>query len=379
MTDFIGIDIGDKINFVCILNNKGEILFRKEISNTKEDMREYFQSIEKASIVFEVGSHSPWISRLLIADGHDVFICNPRKLAAVSQNLKKSDEEDSLMLAQLLLTGKHLLSQVHHANEDKMRDFLLIKSRKALVKCRTILINTSRGVVKSFGERISPNLTANAFHKYAGDSLTSESNEKIKDLIEVIGKTTEQILLYEKNIDTLIQNKYPVAQLLQSINGVGPLTSLTYVLTIDDPKKFPNSRTVGAFLGLVPRRDQSGNKDKQLPITKAGSKLLRSLLINCANYILSEKGEDNQIKRFGLKIRGDGTSKTKNNKAKVAVARKLSVIMHKLWITNKPFASILGKEKEKTSSNKKETKVGLSLKKKPSNKKITAAKRLAKV
>jgi transposase len=351
MTDFIGIDIGDKKNFVCILNNKGEILFRKEILNNKEQMEEYFESIEKASIVFEVGSHSPWISRLLVAIGHDVFICNPRRLATVSQNLKKSDEEDCLILAQLLLTGKHLLKQVRHANEDKMRDFLLIKSRRALIKCRTILINTARGIVKSFGERISPNLSADAFHKYAGDTLKKETLEKIKDLIEVIGKTTEQILKYEKNIDAIIKKKYPTAQLLQSINGVGPLTSLAFVLTIDDPKKFAKSRSVGAFLGLVPRRDQSGNNDKQLPITKAGSKLLRSLLINCANYILSSKGEDNQIKRFGLKIKGDGTSKSRNNKAKVAVARKLSVIMHQLWVSNKPFGSILGKKKDETLGN----------------------------
>lgn len=348
MTDFIGIDIGDKVNFVCTLNNKGEILFRKEIDNNKEAMEEYFDSIEKASIVFEVGSHSPWISRLLVGIGHDVFICNPRQLAAVSQNLKKSDEEDCLILAQLLLTGKHLLKQVHHANEDKMRDFLLIKSRRALVKCRTMLINTARGVVKSFGERISPKLTADAFHKHAGDSLTKETFKNIKDLVDVIGKTTEQILKYEKDIDAKIKKKYPVAQLLQTINGVGPITSLAFVLTIDDPKMFEKSRTLGAYFGLVPRRDQSGNKDKQLSITKAGSKLVRSLLLNCANYILSSKGEDNQIKRFGLKIRGDGTSKAKANKAKVAVARKICVIMHQLWVSNKPFAAILGNEKEES-------------------------------
>lgn len=347
MINCIGIDIGDKINFICILDNKGEVLFRAKIPNNKAAMKEYFDSIEKASIVIEAGSHSPWIEKLLLSIGHDVFVCNPRELAAVTQNIKKSDEEDAVVLGRMLLTGKHLLKQVHHAKEDAMRDFLLIKSRRALVKCRTILINNSRGVVKTFGERISPGLSADAFHKYAGDTLKIETLEKIEDLIEVIGKTTEQILKYEKNIEALIKRKYPVAQLLQSISGVGPLTALAFVLTIDDPKRFEKSRTVGVFLGLVPRRDQSGDTDKQLPISKAGSKLLRSLLINCANFILSEKGEDNQIKRFGLKIKGDGTSKSRTNKAKVAVARKLSVVMHQLWISNKPFASILGKKIEK--------------------------------
>ena len=348
MINCIGIDIGDKVNFTCILNNKGEVLVNKEIPNNKAAMKEYFDGIEKASIAIEAGTHSPWIEKLLVAIGHDVFVCNPRELVAVTQNIKKSDKKDPEILAGMLLTGKHLLKQVFHAREDAMRDFLLIKSRRALVKARTILINNSRGVVKTFGERISPGLTADAFHKYAGETLKKETFEKIEDLVEVIGKATEHILKYEKDIETLIKNKYPAAQLLQSINGVGPLTSLAFVLTIDDPKRFEHSRDVGAFLGLVPRRDQSGDIDKQLPITKAGSKLLRSLLLNCANYILSEKGEDNQIKRFGLKIRGDGTSKSKVNKAKVAVARKLSVIMHQMWISNKPFASILGKKVDKT-------------------------------
>jgi len=351
MSDFIGIDIGNKLNFICVLNREGKELFVGSIPNTKEAMLEYFDSIEKSSVVLEVCSHSPWISKLLVSIGHDVFICNPRKLSSVTQNIKKSDEEDCQMLAKLLLTGKHLLSPVHHAKEDAMRDFLLIKSRRSLVKCRTILINNSRGVVKAFGERISPNLSPDAFHKYAGASLKKETYEKIKDLIVVVGKTTDQILKYEKNINTLIKKKYPAAQLLQTINGVGPLTSLTYVLTIDDPARFEKSRDVGAFLGLVPRRDQSGDKDKQLPITKAGSKLLRSLLLNCANFILSEKGEDNQIKRFGLKIRGDGTSKSRSNKAKVAVARKLSVIMHQLWISNTPFISINNNKVGKTKKS----------------------------
>lgn len=352
MTDYIGIDIGDKVNFICTLYKSGDVLSKTQIANNREEMIDYFESIEKASIVIEAGSHSPWISKLLSSIGHDVFICNPRQLAAVTQNLKKSDEADCEMLAGLLLTGKHLLKQVHHAKEDTMRDFLLIKSRRALVKARTILINNSRGVVKTFGERISPGLTADAFHKYAGETLKEETFEKIEDLIEVIGKTTEQILKYEKSIEALIKKKYPVAQLLQSINGVGPLTSLAFILTIDDPERFEKSRNVPVFLGLVPRRDQSGDKDKQLPITKAGSKLLRSLLLNCANYILSEKGEDNQIKRFGLKISGDGKSKARKNKAKVAVARKLSVIMHQLWITNKPFEAILG---DNVDVNKEET------------------------
>lgn len=352
MTNYIGIDIGDKVNFICILNESGDILDKFEIDNNKEEMIEYFESIEKASIVIEAGSHSPWISRLLISIGHDVFTCNPRHLAAVSQNLQKSDQTDCEILARLLLTGKHLLKQVHHAKEDAMRDFLLIKSRRALVKSRTILINNSRGVVKSFGERISPRLTADAFHKHAGETLKEDTLEKIEDLIEVIGKTTEQILKYEKSIKDLIKKKYPVAELLQSINGVGPLTSLAFILTIDDPNRFEKSRNVPVYLGLVPRRDQSGDKDKQLPITKAGSKLMRSLLLNCANYILSEKGEDNQIKRFGLKISGNGKSKARKNKAKVAVARKLCVIMHQIWITNKPFMAILG---DKVEVNKEET------------------------
>lgn len=341
MEHFIGIDVGDKLNFVCILDKSGKIMFEDTIENESKSMLDYFDELDKASIVLEAGTHSFWISKLLVSLGHTVFVCNPRKLKLVTENLKKSDKEDARVLAQLLLTGTNLLKPVHHGELKHLRDLLLIKSREALVKSRTSLINNVRGVVKTFGERIPCSIRADAFHKYASAHLSKEILAHVKILIVTIGQITDSIKKYNKKIEELIEKEYPIATTLRSIKGVGPITSLAFVLIIGNHKRFEKSRSVGSYLGLTPRRDQSGNTDKELPITKAGNSMLRALLINCSNYILGPFGPDNQLKRHGEKIKGKGNSKAQNAKAKVAVARKLSVTLHQMMVTGKEFISII--------------------------------------
>lgn len=367
MKNYIGIDLGDKFNIVCILNKKGEEVETVQVENSPASMKSFFEKIDKSPIVIEAGTHSFWVSKLLISLKHNVFVCNPRKLDAVTKNIKKSDYEDALILAQMLLTGKHLLKPVYHGELKAMKDFLLIKSRAALVKSRTSLINHVRGVVKSLGERVPTSLTSDAFHLHAGEELQEETFSNVEDLINAIGLITSEIKKYDQKINKLVESDYPAAQLLQSVKGVGPITSLAFVLTIGDPKRFKKSRDVGAYLGLVPRRDQSGDTDNQCSITKAGNTILRTLLINCANHILGVFGQDNQIRAFGLKILGDGSSKIKKRKAKVAVARKLSVILHQLWLTGKPFEPVFpentrsdAKPKRKSKNKSKESELSFT-------------------
>lgn len=341
MENFIGIDAGDKINIVCILDKSGKIMFEDSVENNSKSMIDYFDELDKSSIVLEAGSHSFWISKLLLSLGHDVFICNPRRLKAVTENINKSDKEDARVLAQLLHTGTNLLKPVHLGELKHLRDLLLIKSRGALVKSRTSMINNVRGVVKAFGERIPSSIRADAFHKYAASHLSEEIRSNVQPLIIAIGQITLGIKKYNQKIEMLIETEYPIANTLRTITGVGPITSLAFVLIIGKAKRFQKSRSVGPYLGLTPRRDQSGNVDKELPITKAGNSMLRSLLINCANYILGPFGPDNQLKRHGEKIKGTGNSKAQKAKAKVAVARKLCVTMHQMMISGKDFDSII--------------------------------------
>ena len=152
----------------------------------------------------------------------------------------------------------------------------------------------------------------------------------------MIGRLSEQIRQYDQQIDGLCQQKYPQTEILRQIQGVGPLTALTFVLVIENPQRFERSRDVGPYLGLCPGQDQSGERDPELRISKAGDHLLRSLLVNCAHYVLGHFGEDSDLRRHGEKIAARGGKKAKK-RAVVAVARKIAVLLHHLWVTGEAY------------------------------------------
>jgi len=133
-----------------------------------------------------------------------------------------------------------------------------------------------------------------------------------------------------QQVKKISEEKYPETELLRAIKGVGPITALAFVLILEDPERFSKSRQVGSFIGLTPSRDQSGEIDKQLRITKAGNPLLRRLLVGAAQYILGPFGEACDLRRFGLKLSARG-GKNAKRRAVVAVARKLTVLLYRLW------------------------------------------------
>ena len=183
-----------------------------------------------------------------------------------------------------------------------------------------------RCVVKSFGERVSKCSTS-CFHRRANEELSTELLEVLSPVLESIEELSSKITEYDKRIKKISTEKYPETAILRAVAGVGPITALAYVLTLEDPKRFKKSRDVGPFLGLVPRRDQSGDMDKQLPITKAGDVALRRLLVGCAQYILGAFGPECELREFGLKLADRGWKNAKRR-----VARKLAVLLHRLWI-----------------------------------------------
>jgi transposase len=158
----------------------------------------------------------------------------------------------------------------------------------------------------------------------------------LEPLIDTISDVSDRIKALDKKIERLIEDQYPEALALQQVQGVGPVTALAYILTIEDPDRFAKSRMVGPYLGLTPRRDQSGDIDKQLPITKAGNAYLRKLLVGCAHYIIGSFGPDSDLRRHGLSIAARG-GKNARKRAAVAVARKLSVLLHRLWISGQEY------------------------------------------
>lgn len=325
----VGMDMGDRNHSVCVLDTEGKVLERAMVTNTAKAIRTYFGKLEPCRVALEAGTHSGWVSRILEELGHEVLVGNPRKLRVIWDSDEKHDDRDAEMLARIARFDPHLLYPIHHRGAKAHADLAVIKGRDMLVKTRSILIAHARGAVKTFGQRISA-CSAEAFHIRLLEEMPAELMPALEPVMKSIEDLTVRIRHYDQLLEQLCTEKYPETERLRAISGVGPVTTLAFVLTIEESSRFDKSRAVGPFLGLVPKRDQSGQTDKQLPITKAGDAYLRRLLVGCAQYILGPFGPDCDLRRFGLKLAARG-GKNAKRRAVVAVARKLAVMMHHLW------------------------------------------------
>lgn len=331
----IGMDLGDKNHQIFVLDKAGMLINKCQIINEHKEIESFFRQYPTAIVAIETGPHSPWISRLLTQIVQKVFVGNARKLRAIWQSNQKSDVHDAEMLARIARFDPSLLYPVTHRDEQNQVDRTLLKTRDILVKTRSSLINHVRGSIKSMGGRIAECSSA-SFHKHAKDGVPDILAMALLPLIDQIEDISKRIKCYDKIITQISRKRHPATELLQQVNGVGPVTALAYVVTIGDPDLFKRSRDVGPYLGLTPRRDQSGETDKQLHITKAGDGYLRRLLVQAAQYILGPFGKDSNLRSFGLRIAERG-GKNAKRRAVVAVARKLAVLLHRLWITGEIY------------------------------------------
>lgn len=276
---------------------------------------------------------------------HEVLIANPRNIPLLTRNNRKSDRTDALLLARMGRVDPALLSPVVLRSESAQEDLMELRARDYLVGQRTSMIAFVRGQAKQFGVRLGK-CDADAFHRRAVAWLPAHLLDRLRGMIEQIRLLTEQIKGYDRRLEQMLE-RYPVAAAFErQINGVGPITALAFVLTIDDPHRFAHSRSVGAFAGLAPKRDQSGASDPQLRISKAGNALLRRLLVQCAQYMLGPFGKDSDLRRFGLKLAGEGKNRRQKRRAVVAVARKLAVLLHALWISGEVYEPLRNSLKE---------------------------------
>lgn len=332
----LGIDLGDKRHSICALDGSADIIDERSITNHRESLRRLSEKHPGATIAMEVGSQSPWISRFFASRGHEVIVANPRKLRAIYSNTRKSDRHDACILARLARVDPNLLHPIQHCTEQAQRDLLQIKLRDNLVSQRVDVINSVRMTVKSLGIRLPKHCTS-TFGRRCRECLAGEHQE-ILAMIEPSLTAVEALNAGISHFDKAILEtcaRYPVTEKLMKIRGVGPITALTFVLVIFDPERFLSTRNVAAYLGLVPRRDQSGDTDKQLRISKTGNAYLRRLLVSAAQYLLGPfgkdpLGEDCDLRRHGLRLAEMGGARAKK-KAVVAVARKLAVLMLTLW------------------------------------------------
>jgi transposase len=285
--------------------------------------------------VIEAGTHSPWISRQLEGLGHEVVVANPAALyGGRARRKKRNDRMDAEFLGRQGRADIKLLHPVQHRGVRAQEHLELIRARDQLVRARTKLINHVRGAAKSQGRRIRK-CHAEAFVSRARQDAPAELRGAVEPLLSVISTLTAQVQEMDRQVER-VAREYPAVARLQQPSGVGPLTALAFVLLVEDPKRFSDSRDVGAYFGLVPKLDDSSDSSPQLRITKAGDELGRRLLVSAAQYILGPFGPECDLRNHGMKIAARG-GKNARKRAAVAVARKLAVLLHRLWITNAAY------------------------------------------
>jgi transposase len=331
----IGMDLGDKHSCYCVLDGRGEVIQEGRVGTNKKAMAKVFGSMGRCRIALEVGTHSPWVSRLLRTLGHEVVVANPRQVKLISASSRKDDRLDAQTLARLVRVDPQLLRPIQHRSAKAQGDLMVIRVRSALVEARTGLINTARGLAKSLGERL-PICDSDQMGVEQTESLPAELQRVLEPLLQEVVSLTEKIKEMDRRVEQIAREDYPVTKLLQQVKGVGPLIALTFVLTLEDKARFQKSRDVGCYVGLRPRRSDSGESQPQLRITKEGDAYLRKMLVQGAHYILGYRGPDTDLRRWGLKLAARGGNRAKKA-AVVAVARKLGVLLHRLWVTGEVY------------------------------------------
>ena len=327
----VGVDLGDRWSQYCILGLEGETLAEGQLRTTQEDVREFFQALTVARVVIEVGTHSAWVQDVITQWGHEVLVANPRLMEGSKRRKRKSDRIDANKLARLGRVDPQSLYPIRHRSREVRQDLVVLRARDALVSVRTELINTTRGLVKSMGTRL-PRCSSPSFADKVKDAIPDEVREALLPLVQLTETVNDCIARYDQKIEELGQKKYGHTTLLRQVKGVGPITSLAYVLTLENPQRFSSSREVGPYLGLVPKQEDSGDSQPQLGISKAGDRMLRRLLVGSSQYMLGAFGPDTDLRRYGLRLCERG-GKNAKKRAVVAVARKLAVLLHHLWVT----------------------------------------------
>jgi transposase len=326
----IGMDLGDKTSRYCVLGGEDEQL-EDSVATTKKAMLQKFSGMRRCRIAIEVGTHSPWVSRLLTGLGFEVIVANARQVQLISASTRKNDRMDARILARLARVDPQLLRPIRHRGEQAQADLMTIRIRASLVEARTGLVNAARGFAKAMGERLAT-CDADALGVKKLEGLPAEMRDRLRPLLEQVEALTEQIKKLETKIEQIARTQYPETELLRQVQGVGVLIALTFVLTVEDRQRFQKSRDVGCYVGLRPKQSESGQSQPQLPITKEGDRYLRTLLVQGAHLILNRRGPDTDLKRWGLKL-GSRGGKNAKKRAIVAVARKLAVLLHRLWVT----------------------------------------------
>ena len=343
----IGMDLGDKTSRYHVVGADGAEMSEGVVATTKKAMTQKFSGMRRCRIAIEVGTHSPWVSRLLSRLGFEVIVANARQVPLISASSRKNDRMDARMLARLARIDPELLRPIRHRGEQAQTDLMTIRVRAVLVETRTKLVNAARGMAKPVGERL-PACDAAAMGVARMEELPAELQDGLRPLLEQVESVTEQIKKLDGKIEQIARTRYPETELLRQVSGVGTLIALTFVLTVGDRERFRKSRDVGCYVGLRPKQSESGQSQPQLAITKEGDRYLRTLLVQGAHHILGWRGPDTDLKRWGMKLAERG-GKNAKKRAVVGVARKLAVLLHRLWVCGEVYEPLRNSHAAKSS------------------------------
>jgi transposase len=339
----IGVDLGDRWSFYCVLGEAGKIILEQKVATTPEAIQQTFAKIPRSLIALETGTHSPWASRLLTELGHEVLVAHAQRVELITKSNRKDDRHDARTLARLARIDPELLGPVRHRSAQAQIHLTVIRARAELVSARTALVNAARGLVKSYGERLPQCGTYRVSEKLAA-GLSTELRDVLVPLLREVESLSKRIQEYDERMEKIAQEVYPEVSLLKQVKGVGTQIALTYVLTIEDPYRFGKSRELGCFLGLKPGRRNSGKSEPQKKISKEGDRYLRTRMVQGAHYILGPFGEDSDLRRWGRKLAERG-GKNAKKRAVVAVARKLAVLLHRLWVSGEVYEPLRNSQK----------------------------------
>jgi transposase len=330
----VGLDVGDRFTQVCGIDADGVVVVEERIRTTPTAIERWFTGRARLRVVLEVGTHSPWLSRLVARCGHEVLVANARRLRFIYDSERKSDRVDATSLARVGRFDPSLLAPIRHRGEAAQEDLALLRAREQLVRTRAQLVNHVRGAVKAVGARL-PACSTPAFAPRVAAAVPEPLRPALAPVVEVIAELSRRIRDFDRQIEALAA-RHPDAAWVRQVPGVGALTALCYVLTLEDPHRFAHSRAVAPYLGLCPRLDQSGMRRTQLRISKAGDGMTRRLLVSAAQYILGPFGPDTALRRWGLALQQRG-GRFPKRRAVVAVARKLAGLLHSLWIHQRVY------------------------------------------
>lgn len=331
----VGIDLGGEESHFSLVDRAGDVACRGRFAMRAEEVQRTFAGVEGCVMMLEACNQSGWVARLLRSMGHHVIVANPRKLKMISASHMKTDKLDAEILGRLArlaqLDPKELRSvSIRTAETELLRGELRV--REQLVATRSKFIALARSIVRGQGLPL-PRSTPDTFAaNLEAASLPEAVRVPLAQVLPLITHVTGAIAKMDCRL-VEIARKFPAVKRLVEIDGVGLVTSLAFVLCIEDPLRFARSREVGPYLGLVPIVRQSSNTERRGPITKAGDSGVRRLLVQAAHTMLRTKKES-ALKTWGLAV----TQRRGKKKAVVALARKLATVMHRVWVSDSAYA-----------------------------------------